>query len=103
MKKLMPSRSLPGPHSRVSPNVLPQATRGLAALAEVPHHPYRNGHIHHPVAKVDPRREEFWRNVPTYEHVAAEDFLSYEWGVSLQFLGYSWSGCEITNVVILLG
>ncbi|KUI60045.1 L-lysine 2,3-aminomutase [Cytospora mali] len=64
-----------------------QPKRGAAVLAETQNalHGQQLDHtafkFHHPVATANLWPEEFWRSIPVYENVPAEQFISYRWGI----------------------
>lgn len=68
------------------------SARGVASLAHVvdspapvlAHAPVPLArHVFHPAYRAS-SRDPFWRNVPVFSKVATEDFLSYQWSVSVE-------------------
>lgn len=69
-------------------STLPQRTAPMAAVQqrqavqEDATAPDTVDMVDQPPKPVTPVRDEFWRKVPRWKDVSAEEFLSYSWGVS---------------------
>lgn len=74
-----------------TPKLLPGFVTGrslaqIASTAVAETHLSDNVALHLPVAAQGPERDEFWRRIPIWQDVSANEFLSYRWSVSFSIL-----------------
>ena len=62
--------------------VLRRSLAQLASATVAEAHLSDNVALHLPVVAQRPKKDEFWRKVPVWQNLSADDFLSYRWSVS---------------------
>lgn len=66
-----------------------QIARGVASIAAVEQPPTHLAQDYPPpVTTKSLERDEFWREVPTFQDVSKKDFLSYRWSVCWPHTAY---------------